>query len=107
MSLASGSIAQQADTDSPGSTLQAPAPNETSGPNSDQDSVERFAAHGQATFLEQLTAPFHAPYSAANSLSPRHGAETIDVTLFLGTRLWPGAEARINPEIDQGFWLDD
>jgi len=97
MTLASASIAQQADT---GST-------DTSAPNPDQGGGEQFAAHGQATFLEQLTAPFHAPYSGANSLSPRHGAETIDVTLFLGTRLWPGAEAWINPEIDQGFGLDD
>src|ERR1700722_20331201 len=97
MSLASVSIAQQADTDSTA----------TSAPNPDQAGSERFAAHGQATFLEQLTAPFHAPYSGANSLSPRHGAETIDVTLFLGTRLWSGAQAWINPEIDQGFGLDD
>jgi high affinity Mn2+ porin len=68
---------------------------------------ERFAVHGQLTFLEQLTAPFHAPYSGRNSLSPRHGAETIDATLFLGARLWSGAEAWVNPEIDQGFGLDD
>ena len=68
---------------------------------------ERFAVHGQLTFLEQLTAPFHSPYSGPNSLSPRHGAETVDATLFLGARLWSGAEAWVNPEIDQGFGLDD
>jgi high affinity Mn2+ porin len=68
---------------------------------------ESFAIHGQITFLEQLTAPFHAPYSGPNSLSSRHGAETLDITLFLGARLWSGAEAWINPEIDQGFGLDN
>src|SRR5580658_4805128 len=54
------------------------------------DEDGRFAAHGQATFVEQITAPFHAPYSGPNSLSPRQGAETFDLTLFLGARLWPG-----------------
>jgi high affinity Mn2+ porin len=106
LSLASGSLAQQAQTDSPSAALQA-ASADASEANSAQAASEGFAVHGQATFLEQLTAPFHAPYSGPNSLSPRHGAETIDVTLFLGARLWSGAEAWINPEIDQGFGLDD
>jgi high affinity Mn2+ porin len=107
LSLASGSLAQQAQTDSPNAAPQVPSAADAPGASSAQTASERFAVHGQATFLEQLTAPFHAPYSGPNSLSPRHGAETIDVTLFLGTRLWSGAEAWINPEIDQGFGLDD
>jgi high affinity Mn2+ porin len=87
---------------------QLPAGSEAPGINPSQEPAsETFAIHGQTTFLEQLTAPFHAPYSGPNSLSPRHGAETIDVTLFLGARLWSGAEAWVNPEIDQGFGLDD
>src|SRR5580700_5749353 len=87
---------------------QAPAGNDAPEANASQAPVsENYAIHGQATFLEQLTAPFHAPYSGPNSLSPRHGAETIDVTLFLGARLWSGAEVWVNPEIDQGFGLDD
>jgi high affinity Mn2+ porin len=68
---------------------------------------EGFAAHGQTTFVDQITSPFHAPYSGPNSLSPRHGAETVDMTLYLGARLWSGAEAWVNPEIDQGFGLDN
>jgi high affinity Mn2+ porin len=68
---------------------------------------EQFAIHGQTTFLEQLSSAFHDPYSGRNSLTPRTGDETFDLTLFLGTRLWSGAEAWINPEIDQGFGLDD
>jgi len=71
------------------------------------DAGERFAVHGQATLVEQLTAPFHAPYSGPNSLSARQGAETVDLTLYLGARLWSGAEGWVNPEIDQGFGLDN
>ena len=33
--------------------------------------------------------------------------ETWDVTLYLGRRLWDGAELWINPEIDQGFGLSN
>ena len=36
---------------------------------------------------------------------PNEGRETWDATLFLGMRLWYGAEFWINPEIDQGFGL--
>jgi high affinity Mn2+ porin len=70
-------------------------------------SEDRFAIHGQMTFVEQADDQFHAPYSGLNSLTPGRGAETLDLTLYLGLRLWSGAEAWINPEIDQGFGLDD
>jgi high affinity Mn2+ porin len=72
-----------------------------------QTQSETFAIHGQFTYVEQETAAFNAPYRGANSLTPDSGAETTDVTLFLGARLWSGAETWINPEIDQGFGLDD
>jgi high affinity Mn2+ porin len=68
---------------------------------------ETFATHGQFTYVEQETSGFNAPYAGRNSLSPDRGAETIDATLYLGARLWPGAEGWINGEIDQGFGLDD
>lgn len=70
-------------------------------------SNERFAVHGQITYVEQETDSFHAPYTGRNSLSPRSGRETVDATLYLGARLWSGAETWINPEIEQGFGLDD
>lgn len=70
-------------------------------------SAPRFAYYGQSTFIEQASDGFHAPYSAANSLSPHIARETFDVTLFLGAQLWRGGELWINPEIDQGFGLDD
>ena len=64
-----------------------------------------WAVHGQTTFVEQYAAPFHAPYSGPNSLASNSGRETWDATAYLGLRLWEGAEAWINPEIDQGFGL--
>ena len=66
-----------------------------------------YAVHGQLTYVEQETSDFNAPYAGPNSLSPGRGAETVDATLYLGSRLWRGAEAWINGEIDQGFGLDD
>ena len=66
-----------------------------------------LALYGQATYTEQETDGFHAPYSGPNSLSPDIGRETVDATLYLGTRLWRGAELWVNPEADQGFGLDN
>jgi high affinity Mn2+ porin len=68
---------------------------------------EDFAVHGQFTYTEQDTGGFDAPYRGDNSLTPHTGAETVDATLFLGARLWPGSEIWAAPEIDQGFGLDD
>lgn len=68
---------------------------------------ERFAVHGQATFVEQATNDFPAPYSGPNSLSASSNRETADISLFLGARLWQGAEAWVEPEVDQGFGLDN
>jgi len=68
---------------------------------------EQFAIHGQFTYVEQETDSFSAPYAGPNSLSPGEGRETTDLTLYAGARLWSGAEIWINPEIDQGFGLDN
>ena len=68
--------------------------------------AERFAVHVQATNVTQGHAVFPAAYSGANSLDPRgRTEETTDITLYAGAALWHGAEAWINPEIDQGFGL--
>jgi high affinity Mn2+ porin len=68
---------------------------------------DTFAIHGQFTYVGQATSDFNAPYRGANSLSPDISAETTDATLYLGTKLWRGAEGWINAEVDQGFGLDD
>ena len=64
-----------------------------------------WAVHGQTTFVTQYAAPFSAPYSGPNSLASNAGRETWDATAFVGLRLWKGAEAWVNAEIDQGFGL--
>jgi len=75
----------------------------TKGPSALETS--NFAFHAQSTYVNQYDAPFRAPYSGRNSLDANIGRETFDVTLYAGVRLWKGAEAWINPEVDQGFGL--
>ena len=82
-------------------------PIEASARASGGDKADRFAIHGQLTYVEQETSGFTAPYRGPNSLSPGIGRETADATLYAGARLWSGAELWINPEIDQGFGLDN
>ena len=67
-----------------------------------------FAIHAQSTFEDQATLAFTSPYRGANSLDPAtRGRETFDATLFVGARLWRGAQIWITPEIDQGFGLSN
>jgi high affinity Mn2+ porin len=67
--------------------------------------TDRFAFHSQATYTEQYDPTFRSPYVGTNSLIPQQARETTDITLYAGVKLWQGAEAWINPEIDQGFGL--
>jgi hypothetical protein len=60
-----------------------------------------YLSHGH--FVSDL----NAPYAGPNSLTPDRGKETTDLTVFLGARLWQGAEIWITPEIDQGFGLNN
>ncbi|MGO9233619.1 MAG: carbohydrate porin [Methylocella sp.] len=72
----------------------------------DSPDSDRFNFHGQATFTAQGYPAIRSPYAGANSLlGSGQAAETTDVTLYAGSRLWQGAEAWINPEIDEGFGL--
>jgi high affinity Mn2+ porin len=106
---AGGRAAYAGPVDDPGSAAQtgdsSPPPDERGDPSPTPD--QRFAVHGQATYVEQDTNDFRAPYRGRNSLSPEMGRETSDLTLYLGARLWHGAEAWISPELDQGFGLDN
>jgi high affinity Mn2+ porin len=64
--------------------------------------------HGQTTFLWQGYPTFRSPYQGPNSLpGGGEGRETWDATLYVGVRLWQGAELWMDPEIDQGFGLDN
>jgi high affinity Mn2+ porin len=65
---------------------------------------ERWNAYGQFTWISSLKAPFSAPYTnlngSTNSLSPNwERSFTGTVTLFLGLKLWPGAEIYEVPEV--------
>ena len=82
--------------------IAAPAVAENPGSGS-----QRWAIHGQTTFLTQGVGAFHSPYSGSNSLTPHQVKETFDATLYAGFRPWAGAELWINPEIDQGFGLSN
>jgi high affinity Mn2+ porin len=69
---------------------------------------EDFSIHGQFTNVTQYHPSFTSPYRGHNSLDPgNRGDETVDLTLFLGARLWEGGEVYADPEIDQGFGLSD
>jgi len=69
--------------------------------------LDDWAVHGQSTYVMQGVPGFRSPYMGPQSLIPRQTHETWDATLFLGRRLWQGAEFWINPEIDQGFGLSN
>src|SRR5262249_30030486 len=64
-----------------------------------------FSIHGQSTVVHQYAPGFKSPYRGPNSFISKTGRETWDATLYIGARLWQGAEFWINPEIDQGFGL--
>ena len=74
----------------------------------DAGADDSWALHGQISNITQKHAEITAPYSSTNSLSQRGPAEeTTDITLFIGKRLWQGAELWLNPEIDQGFGFNN
>jgi hypothetical protein len=57
----------------------------------------------QATGVFQHRPSFTAPYSGTNSLSPAsENSRTVTATLFLGARLWRGAEVYFDPEMALG-----
>jgi high affinity Mn2+ porin len=69
---------------------------------------DRWEIHGQTTFLPQGYPAFHAPYSGPNSLTPAPQLQqTWSNSLFLNARLWKGGEVYYNPELLQGFGLND
>jgi len=69
---------------------------------------DRWEIHGQTTFLPQGYPAFHAPYSGPNSLTPAPQLqETWSNSLYLNARLWEGGEVYYNPELLQGFGLND
>ena len=69
---------------------------------------QTWAVHAQATFVLQGHDAFRSPYRGPQSLDPAaRGNETADATLYVGVRPWAGMEVWANPEIDQGFGMQD
>jgi high affinity Mn2+ porin len=74
--------------------------------NKDSTSSKRFNLHFQATYVYQYKPEFSAKYSGTNSLKTGEEREnSITSTLYLGIRLWKGAEIYINPEVAGGSGL--
>jgi high affinity Mn2+ porin len=68
----------------------------------------RWEIHGQTTYLPQGYPGFRALYSGPNSLTPAPQTQaTWSNSLFLNARLWEGGEVYYNPELLQGFGLND
>ena len=87
----------------PGTTPQSDVSTASTAPTT-PPVFENWAVHGQSTFTEFYQPALRSPYRGAQSLDPgSRGRETWDVTLYGGVRLWSGAEAWLNPEVDQGF----
>ena len=67
---------------------------------------EDFSLHGQATSTYQVKPNFPSAYQSGNSLDRKFQArDSNTVTLFLGARLWRGAEAYVDPELSEGYGL--
>jgi high affinity Mn2+ porin len=68
-----------------------------------QDTVQQSSYHFQFTGIQQAHPAFKAGYSGNNSLSTaREDLFSVTATLFLGQRLWDGAEIYFNPEMQGG-----
>jgi high affinity Mn2+ porin len=62
--------------------------------------------HAQSTAIIQGTPPFSAQYSGPNSLNSQGEVkETVSLDLYVGVRLWPGAEAHVDGLMWQGYGL--
>lgn len=72
------------------------------------DSSKRLNLHFQQTIITQYKPAFSANYTGQNSMSPNHEVQTsLTTTVFLGARLWKGAELYVNPELAGGSGLSE
>ncbi len=84
-----------------------PAPGASGGPTNGAAAAspeQAWNVHGEATYIGDWHAGFPAQYSGPQSLDHHAAtAETVDVDLFLGARLWEGAEFHLDGLFWQGF----
>jgi len=82
-------------------TNSAPPPMAT---NSAALKEQNFNLHLQATYVGDWHSSFPAQYSGPNSLDTHSAtAETVSADVFLGARLWQGAEFHLDGLFWQGF----
>ena len=68
--------------------------------------VKPFNLHFQTTYIYQYKPEFSAKYSGINSLKTAEEKQnSLTATLYLGVRLWNGAELYVNPEVAGGSGL--
>jgi high affinity Mn2+ porin len=87
----------------------------TGSATNDDNSIDSWAldpnswnVHGQLTFIEQGYAGFRSPYQGMNSLTGANQIQnTTSATAFVGYRPWDGTEIYVNPELMQGFGLNN
>ncbi len=78
------------------------------GQSTDSLKNELFSIHAQTTVVNQYKPGFNAAYSGENSLITKEENKiSLTSTLYLGSRLWKGAEIYINPEIAGGAGLSN
>ena len=72
----------------------------------DSTKKDRFNLHFQTTYIYQYKPAFSADYSGPNSMKTiEEKQNSVTATLYLGVRLWKGAELYVNPEIAGGSGL--
>lgn len=107
LALASG-LALAAPGDSAAIPPSPPTPAASSSVTALSTLPENWTIHGQITNVTQWHGHFKSPYQGTNSLrSDGRTEETTDITVYGGLKLWKGAELWLNPELDQGFGLDN
>jgi len=69
---------------------------------------EIYSVHGLTTSVVQGYPKFNAQYSGAYSFIPQGQVRSgTSAGLFMGLRLWQGASVYFNPEMDQGYGLQN
>jgi high affinity Mn2+ porin len=69
---------------------------------------DNWNIHGQFTVIGQGYPAFHSPYEGPQSLTGASQFQnTASATAFVGVRPWDGGEFYVDPELMQGFGLND
>jgi high affinity Mn2+ porin len=69
-----------------------------------QETEEIYSVHGVSTTAVQGSPGFRAAYSGRYSFTPKGQVRSGTISdVFMGVRLWEGASAFVNPEINQGY----